>query len=64
MQDIGYQDFKAANLEVDTFFIESVQQLIARYEKPLLFAVAGPTAAGKTEVVERLRALLEARESK
>ena len=55
-QDVGYKAFKEANAEVDSAFIESVQRLIERHGTPLLLAIAGPTAAGKTEIVERLRA--------
>jgi uridine kinase len=58
-QDLGYQEFKAANAEVDRLFIESVQKLIARQGTPILIAIAGPTAAGKTEIVERLRGALD-----
>ena len=58
-QDIGYQDFKAANAEVDGFFIECVQKLIAAMGTPVVLAIAGPTATGKTEIVERLREALE-----
>jgi len=58
-QDIGYKAFKEANLEVDELFISCVQLLMSDHPTPLLFAVAGPTAAGKTEIVERLRVLFE-----
>jgi uridine kinase len=58
-QGVGYKDFKAANAEVDQLFIESVEKLIAARGMPLLLAIAGPTAAGKTEIVERLRCALE-----
>jgi uridine kinase len=58
-QDIGYKEFKQANVEVDQVFIGGVQKLIASKGTPVLLAIAGPTAAGKTEIVERLRALLE-----
>ena len=54
-QDVGYKDFKEANAEVDQLFIESVQKLITVRGTPTLLAIAGPTAAGKTEIVERLR---------
>jgi uridine kinase len=54
-QDIGYKDFQAANAEVDQCFIESVHKLISAKGTPVLLAIAGPTAAGKTEIVERLR---------
>lgn len=54
-QGVGYQDFKAANLEVDTFLFESAKKLIAVKGTPIVMAIAGQTAAGKTEIVERLR---------
>jgi uridine kinase len=59
LQDVGYKDFKAANAEVDRLFIECVQKLITAKGTPILLAIAGPTAAGKTEIVERLREALE-----
>lgn len=58
-QDIGYKDFKEANNETDQFFIESVKKLIAVKGAPILLAIAGPTAAGKTEIVELLRSSFE-----
>ncbi len=58
-QDIGYKEFREANAETDRAFIESVQKLIAAKGTPILLAIAGPTAAGKTEIVERLRSALE-----
>jgi len=54
-QDIGYKAFRAANAEVDQAFIESVTRLVAAKRPPTLLAIAGPTAAGKTEIVARLR---------
>lgn len=57
-QAIGYKDFKKANEEVDRTCIESIQRLITVKGTPILIAIAGPTAAGKTEIVERLRAAL------
>lgn len=59
VQDVGYKAFKTANAEVDQRFIEGVHQLIAARGVPILLAIAGPTAAGKTEIVERLRADFE-----
>ncbi len=53
-QQIGYKEFREANAEVDHFFIQSVQKLIAARGTPTLLAIAGATAAGKTEIVERL----------
>ncbi len=52
---IGYKDFMEANQEVDTFFIEVVQELVRHKGTPILVAIAGATAAGKTEIVARLR---------
>jgi uridine kinase len=57
--DLGYREFKEANAETDQAFIESVQTLIAAKGTPILLAIAGPTAAGKTEIVERLRSAFE-----
>jgi uridine kinase len=54
-QALGYKDFRLANAEVDALFMESVQKIIAYRGTPILLAIAGPTAAGKTEIVERLR---------
>ncbi len=59
VQDVGYKAFKAANAEVDEFFLASVKKLTAARPTPLLLAIAGPTAAGKTEIVERLRQAFE-----
>ncbi len=55
--EIGYKAFQAANAELDQFFIESVQRLIAAKGTPIVMAIAGPTAAGKTEIVDRLRGI-------
>ncbi len=54
-QSVGYKEFQAANAEIDQFFIECAQKLVAIKGTPILFAIAGGTAAGKTEIVERLR---------
>lgn len=53
-QGIGYKDFQAANAELDAIFIESAKKIITKRGTPILLAIAGPTAAGKTEIVERL----------
>ncbi len=52
---IGYKDFMQANREVDNCFIEVVQELVRWKGTPILIAIAGATAAGKTEIVARLR---------
>jgi uridine kinase len=57
-QDLGYQAFREANAEMDRALFEGVDKLIAGRDAPLLIAIAGPTAAGKTEIVARLRASL------
>jgi uridine kinase len=54
-QEVGYRDFKKANQQIDGLFIDIVHQLILKRRVPVLLAIAGPTAAGKTEIVERLR---------
>lgn len=53
-QDVGYKEFSEANADIDQFFIDLVQKLIERKGTPILLAIAGPTAAGKTEIVDRL----------
>ena len=53
-QGVGYHDFRKANQQVDGYFIEVVHKLIMKRGIPILLAIAGPTAAGKTEIVERL----------
>jgi len=58
-QDVGYKEFREANAETDRAFIDSVRKLIAAKGTPILLAIAGPTAAGKTEIVEQLRSALE-----
>lgn len=55
-QGIGYRSFQAANREVDQAFLDCLLKLIAYKGTPILLTLAGPTAAGKTEVVERLSA--------
>lgn len=57
-QEIGYKEFAAANAEVDGLFLECVRKLIEAKGTPILLAIAGPTAAGKTEIVERLKEAL------
>ncbi len=59
MQDVGYKAFRQANAELDDCFFAAVQGLIARHGTPVVLAIAGPTAAGKTEIVTRLRAIFQ-----
>ena len=58
-QGVGYRDFMAANAAVDEAFIEGVKKIIGLKGLPVLMAIAGPTAAGKTEIVTRLRVAFE-----
>ncbi|MEN6571937.1 MAG: hypothetical protein ABFD24_08860 [Anaerolineaceae bacterium] len=58
-QGVGYKQFKEANSEVDECFIQSMLALISIKKVPVLLAIAGPTAAGKTEIVERLSKAFE-----
>jgi len=54
LQEIGYKEFKEANSEIDQAFSESLKTLIDARGLPLIITLAGPTAAGKTEITERL----------
>ena len=53
-QEVGYREFRKANTQIDELFIEVVKKLILKRGTPILLAIAGPTAAGKTEIVERI----------
>ncbi len=53
-QGVGYLDFMRANAPLDALFIDSMRKLVDTRGTPMLLAIAGPTAAGKTEIVERL----------
>jgi uridine kinase len=53
-QGVGYCDFQEANLEIDRAFIEIIEKIVAVRGTPILITLAGPTAAGKTEITERL----------
>lgn len=53
-QDVGYLEFQKANFEVDRAFIDLAVKLIEIKGTPILVTLAGPTAAGKTEITERL----------
>jgi uridine kinase len=54
VQDVGYLEFQEANTEVDRAFIQLAADLIEIKGTPILVTLAGPTAAGKTEITERL----------
>ncbi len=51
---IGFKDFKEANEEIDRNLINIVDKLTSSMGKPIVLAIAGPTAAGKTEFSEYL----------
>ena len=53
-QAVGYPEFQAANAEVDQLFINCVIKLITEKGSPIILAIAGQTAAGKTEIVAHL----------
>lgn len=59
LHEVGYMDFMQSNLEVDQCFVDLVVKLIALKGAPIVLAIAGPTAAGKTEIVDRLRERFE-----
>jgi len=59
-QSIGYKEFAAANAELDDHFLACIRRLIDVKGTPIILAIAGPTAAGKTEIVERLQKALQA----
>lgn len=54
-QSVGYKAFKEANTEVDLCLIDLVKRLVKIKGTPIIVAIAGQTAAGKTEIVERLQ---------
>ena len=58
-QELGYRAFSEANAEVDAAFLSMVEALVAARGTPVVLAVAGGTAAGKTEIVARLRHAFE-----
>ena len=53
-QEIGYKEFQEANQNIDQAFIDTLCQLIKIKNVPLLITLVGPSASGKTEIVERL----------
>ncbi len=53
-QAVGYKAFKEANAEVDQSFLQMILQLSEQLGTPMVIAIAGQTAAGKTEIVARL----------
>ena len=58
--EIGYKEYKIANADVDGMLFQIIRKLIDKKPLPILLTIAGPTAAGKTEIVSRLREDLSA----
>jgi uridine kinase len=58
-QDIGYKQFKQANHELDRYLIDSILRLAKEKGTPVIIAIAGQTAAGKTEIVDQLKTTFE-----
>lgn len=60
IEAIGYQDFQKANQKIDSAFLKILNKLLDASGRPLVLAIAGPTAAGKTEIVEMLSTFFQA----
>jgi uridine kinase len=60
VQEIGYKAFSQANAEIDQAFIDAVLKIVSARGTPILLTLAGPTAAGKTEIMARLFAAFAA----
>jgi uridine kinase len=63
-QGLGYGDFKESNREIDQAFIQLLMSLVSVKGTPILLTLAGPTAAGKTEIVGRLKDAFEKNKQK
>jgi uridine kinase len=64
LHEVGYRDFLESNSDVDNAFIGCILNLVKAKGVPIVLAIAGPTAAGKTEIVDRLREAFEKRKKK
>ena len=53
-QSVGFKEFKEANKEIDSSLIDIIENLTWKKGFPVIIAIAGPTAAGKTEFSEYL----------
>lgn len=59
LQDLGYREFSLANQQIDTALIQTLEALIAQQGTPLILTLVGPTGAGKTEIIQRMRGALQ-----
>lgn len=58
LQDIGYPEFRQANLEIDRAFLDLTLKLVKKKGTPLLLTIVGPSCAGKSEITARLQEAL------
>jgi len=58
-QAVGYSEFRVTNAEVDEALIKVIDHLIQKKGMPIIIGIAGPTAAGKTEITARICERLE-----
>ena len=54
-QGVGYRDFRNANTESDRLLLGIIDSISEKKGFPLIIGIAGPTAAGKTEIAEYLK---------
>lgn len=59
---IGFKDFKEANEEIDHNLIKIIKKITSNKGTPIIIAIAGPTAAGKTEFSEYLQDFFQTNE--
>ena len=57
---ISYKAYQQANLKIDQVFFNIIDKMVRIQPQPLLLSLVGPSAAGKTELVARLKQTLQA----
>ncbi len=57
--EIGYRQYQHANADIDQNLMQVIVKILKKRGTPILLTLAGPTAAGKTEIVERLTNFLQ-----
>ncbi|MCJ7694197.1 MAG: hypothetical protein MUO40_02125 [Anaerolineaceae bacterium] len=57
-QDLGYQEFSEANRKVDGYLVKIIERLIQTRGTPMVLTLAGPTGAGKTEIIHIIQEML------